>query len=144
MVDEMPKENPEKEAPSQLDSLKRKVKDLHGNPKVHGIKNFLVRHTREVVSGIFVLLGIISSFFSWVGGLFVACGVVLGFYPEIRLALGKVKVYYAANGPVKNAILSGLLLFFLLHLFPFTLSFLVLCLILVLLVDDRKSDSKPE
>ncbi|WP_348663338.1 hypothetical protein [Chlamydia vaughanii] len=144
MADETPKENSSsKESPSQFESLKRKVKGLHANPKVGKMKRFFSHHAREAISGALVLFGIVTDFVSWVGGLFVACGVVLGFYSEIRAVLQNLQSYYAKNGTAKNAILCGLLLFFLLNMFPFTLSFLVLCVILVLLVDssNKKDDS---
>ncbi|AAP05680.1 hypothetical protein [Chlamydia caviae] len=142
MADETPKENSSsKESSSQFESLKRKVKGLHANPKVGRIKKFLSHHAREAISGALVLFGIITDFVSWVGGLFVACGVVLSFYPEIRAVLKNLQSYYAKNGPAKNAILCSLLLFFLLNIFPFTLSFLVLCLILVLLGDNKDDKS---
>ncbi|SFZ99469.1 inner membrane protein [Chlamydia abortus] len=142
MADETPKENSSsKESSSQFESLKRKVKDLHANPKLGRMKRFFSHHAREAVSGALVLFGIITDFVSWVGGLFVACGVVLGFYSEIRAVLKNLQSYYAKNGPAKNALLCGLLLFFFLNVFPFTLSFLVLCLILVLLGDNKSNDS---
>ncbi|AHK63574.1 hypothetical protein BOKEGFJH_00698 [Chlamydia avium] len=144
MADETPKENSSKESPSQFESLKHKVKDFHANPKVGRMKKFLSQHSREVISGGLVVFGIISDFISWAGGLFVACGVVLGFYSEIRLVLKNLQSYYAKNGTAKNAILCGLLLFFLLNMFPFTLSFLVLCVILVLLVDGKEKDDSSQ
>ncbi|BAE80845.1 conserved hypothetical protein [Chlamydia felis Fe/C-56] len=138
MADETPKENSSsKESSSQFESLKRKVKGLHANPKVGRMKRFFSHHAREAISGALVLIGIVTDFVSWAGGLFVACGMVLGFYPEIRGVLKNLQSYYAKNGPAKNALLCALLLFFFLNVFPFTLSFLVLCLILVLLGDNK-------
>ncbi|ANG66005.1 hypothetical protein [Chlamydia gallinacea] len=145
MADETPKESSSKESPSQFESLKHKVKGLRTNPNVGKMKRFFSQHSREVISGGLVVFGIIADFVSWVGGVFVACGVVLGFYPEIHAILKNLQSYYAKNGTAKNAVFCGLLLFFLLNMFAFTLSFLVLCVILVLLVDSKgKGDSSQQ
>nr|CRI44062.1 Uncharacterized protein BN1224_H12_EV_00010 [Chlamydia pneumoniae] len=130
MADETPKENSSKESSSQFDSLKRKVKDLHSNPKVGKWKKFLSHRACEAIGGCLVLVGIIADFISWAGGLFIACGVVLGFHVEIRKMLSNLQSYSIANGPIKNAILCGLILFFVLNIPSFAVSFIVLCVIL--------------
>ncbi|EPP34595.1 hypothetical protein CP10139811_0663 [Chlamydia ibidis] len=142
MADETPKENPSSQEPSassQFDTLKKKVQDVNANPKIGILKRFFSHHMREAISGALVLFGIIADFVSWVGGLFVACGIVLGFYPELQGMLKNLQIYYAKNGPAKNALLCGLLLFFLINVFPFTVAFIVLCLILVLLSSNNQN-----
>ncbi|WP_201456419.1 hypothetical protein [Chlamydia sp. 17-3921] len=139
MANETPKEDVSKEPSSQFDGIKKKVKDLHASPKVTSMKHFFTHHAREVIGGALVLFGIISDFVSWMGGMFVACGIVLGFYQEIRTTLANLQRYYAKNGPIKNALLCGLLLFFILNMFPFSVSFLLLCIILTFIVDSPAS-----
>ncbi|ANH78622.1 hypothetical protein [Candidatus Chlamydia sanziniae] len=134
MVDETPQENSSKTSSSQFESLKYKVKDLHTKPHVGRFKKFFSHRAYEVIGGCLVLIGIIADFVSWTGGLFVACGCVLGFHVEIRHMLAHLQSYYMKNGPLKNAILCGLLLFFLLNVFAFTLSFIILCVILIFLI----------
>ncbi|AGW38368.1 hypothetical protein CPE1_0900 [Chlamydia pecorum PV3056/3] len=137
MVDEAPKKDPSNEPSSQISGIKKKVKDLHMNPKVHSMKHFFMRHAREIIGGALLLFGIISDFVSWIGGAFVACGIVLGFYKDIRLALANMQYYYNKNGPIKNALLCGLLLFFMMNMFTFVVAFLLLCVILIFIMDAR-------
>ncbi len=134
MVDEAPKDPSSQDSSSKLDTLKRKVKDLHADPRVGGLKKFLQHHMREAIGGVLTLVGIIVSLPapSW-GGLFVALGSVLGFYPEISAMLVNIKLHFAKNGPAKNALLCGLLLFFLIKAFAFTVTFIVLCVLLMFL-----------
>lgn len=142
MAEETPQENSSSEQDSsKLSSLKDKMESLRLNPKVHHASRFVSHNALEVVSGLLLLFGIIADFVSWPGGLFVASGLVLGFASEIRSGLRHARRYYMDNGPVKNAILCGLLLFFLIKATVFTASFLVLCLILVLLIQEPDDSS---
>lgn len=144
MVEETPREQ-EKASPqhstSKLSSLKNKVEDLRAHPHMNRAKMFLSQNAIEVVSGLLVLFGIVLGIFSRLGGLFVASGVVLCFSEEIRSGLRRIRDYYSKNSPVKNAILGGLFLFFLMRGWVFVASFLVLCCILVLLKHTPEDDS---
>ncbi|MEB2681384.1 hypothetical protein INQ93_00840 [Chlamydia suis] len=142
MADEMQKESPSQEpSSSKFGSFKQKVRDLHASPKVGGMKRFLSRHAREAISGALIVFGIIANCVSWVGGLFVASGIVLGFYPEILAVLQNLQSYYAKNGPIKNALICGVSLYWLIKAPSFVLSFIVLCIIVVLLAQGQHKDT---
>lgn len=142
MADEMQKESSSQEpSASKFGSLKQKVRDLHTNPKVGGMKRFLSRHACEAISGALIVFGIIANCVSWVGGLFVASGIVLGFYPEILAVLQNLQSYYAKNGPIKNALVCGVAFFWLIKAPSFVLSFIVLCIIVILLAQGQHKDT---
>lgn len=141
MADETPKENePQQDPSSKLDSLKRKVKDLNANPRVGGLKRFLKHHVREAFGGVLLLCGIVMDLVSWVGGIFVAGGIVLGFYPEMRNILHHLQHYYAKNGPAKNALVCGLALFLLMNAFSFMAAFLLMSVGVMLLSKKENSE----
>lgn len=117
-----------------------KLQDLESNPQIKKTGKFFSRYAKEIISGTLVLSGIIISSISWMGGLFVACGATLCFNKEICYFLSDFKKNFLNNGPIRNSLLFALLFYFSMNMFIFTITFIVLCLIIGFVLNKKNGE----
>ncbi|WP_213358262.1 hypothetical protein [Chlamydiifrater phoenicopteri] len=108
---------------------------------VSSLQRSVVGHIKEIIGGVLIFSGIVSTFFSSISSLLVAGGFIVSFYPELRKILNSLPQHYADNGPIKNIVLCGLLLFFGIKMTGFTLSFILICAIIAFVAKDAENDS---
>lgn len=87
------------------------LKDLRSNEKLENIVNYATSNTRDTLSYVVLIVGIILLFFSsFYGGLLV--GLVVGFYfsSEIMAVVKNANALIEEQGVVKSLIAGGLLI----------------------------------
>lgn len=120
---------------SKLDEWKSKNNVKHA-------ANFFWRYTREIVSASLLLIGLVTSIYSfrW-GSVLVACGFSLSFCGELKNWISLSREYFFKNGVFKNLMWFGLLLFGLFHIATFILSMFVILVVLAFFAEQNPKNN---
>lgn len=108
-----------------------KLEEWKSKDNIRHATNFFWLYTREIVSAALMLIGLITSIYSfrW-GSVLVACGFSLSFCGELKNWISLSREYFFKNGVFKNLMWCGLLLFGLFHITTFVLSMFVILIVL--------------
>lgn len=101
--------NPEKE--SFKDKFKNTIDQFRSNKKLDSIVSYATANTRDTISYILLIIGIVLLFFhSFYGGILI--GLIAGFYfsSEILAIIHSVNALIDEQGIVKSLIAGGVLL----------------------------------
>ncbi|WP_213319146.1 hypothetical protein [Chlamydiifrater volucris] len=131
-------------APNDSENSSKEKKGLKiglSKRDVSSLQRSVVGHIKEVIGGVLIFSGIVSAFFSSISSLLVAGGFIVSFYPELRKILNNLPQLYTDNGPIKNVVLCGLLLFFGIKMTGFTISFVLICAIIAFVAKDAENEA---
>jgi hypothetical protein len=112
MANPAPSPNPDPpEKKSFKDSFKSSLSDFRSNAKLSNVMSYAAANTRDTISYVILIIGIVLLFFhSFYGGMLI--GLVTGFYfsSEILALLHHTTLLVDEQGIVKSLVAGGLIL----------------------------------